>query len=89
MSVGGKVKDCLIFENRVFINTIDGLVECAINVERDSNSETVVPGDFVWWQGNRAFWTTKDKISQVDTVLVRRGFSGVPWPHDMPATKGK
>jgi len=88
MSVGGKVIDQKIFDDKVYINTSDGS-ECAIYVERDKNSERVRVDDIVWWQGNRAFWTTKDRKSQVEIVLKRRGFSGVPYPHDMLEVKPK
>ena len=88
MSVGGKVKDVLIHENRVFINTIDDGYECAIYVERDRNSERVSSGDTVWWQGERAYWTTEDEEIE-ECTLKRRGFSGVPWPHDVPVVEPK
>ncbi len=88
MSVGGKVIDHKIFDEKVYINTDDGS-QCAIYVERDANSEKVQSGDIVWWQGDRAFWTTKDRKSQVETVLKRRGFSGVPYPHDEPVVHPK
>ncbi len=88
MSVGGKVIDHKIFDEKVYINTTDGS-ECAIYVERDKNSESVSINDVVWWQGDKAYWTTKDRKAQVETVLFRRGFSGVPYPHDKPEVKPK
>ena len=88
MSVGGKVVDHKIFDEKVYINTNDGS-ECAIYVERDENSEKVKIGDVVWWQGDRAFWTTEDRKTEVETALKRRGFSGVPYPHDQPTVQAK
>lgn len=88
MSIGGEVKDVLIHDNRVFINIIDDGYECAIYVERDRNSEMVTPGDRIWWQCDNAYWTNKDEeISECR--LKRRGFSGVPWPHDTPVVEPK
>jgi len=85
VSVGGKVIDHKIFDESVYINTSDGS-ECAIYVERDMNSERVSIGDTVWWQGNSAYWTTGDE--EIDECrLIRRGFSGVPYPHDKPEVK--
>lgn len=89
MSVGGKVINHKIFDESVYIDTDDDGCKCAIYVERDANSEKVSIGDIVWWQGERAFWTTKDRKTEVETVLTRRGFSGVPYPHDKPVVQPK
>ena len=75
MSVGGKVCDIARDVYRVWINTDDGSCKCAIYVKRDHNSENVTRGDVVWWQGRKAFWTTKDRTSQIETVLHRIGYS--------------
>ncbi len=82
MSVGGKVIDHKIFDEKVYIDTDDNGSKCAIYVERDKHSESVRVGDIVWWQGVKAYWTTSDRKTQVETVLHRRGYSGVPYPHD-------
>lgn len=89
MSVGGKVIDHKIFDEKVYIDTYDDGCKCAIYVERDANSEKVKAGDIVWWQGLKAYWTTKDRKTQVETVLTRRSFSGVPYPHDEPVVYPK
>ena len=82
MSVGRKVIESIIFEDKVYINTKDGGAERAIIVDRDANSENVEAGDIVSWQGNRAFWTTSDRETKVKAVLSRRGFSGSFDAHD-------
>lgn len=80
MSVGGKVIDIVRDTETVWINTDDGYEKCAIYVNRDSNSERVTIGDIVWWQGRIAYWTTADRISEVETELTRHGYSGVKRP---------
>lgn len=84
MSVGGKVIEVLTLDEKIWINTDDGTCECAIYVERDANSEQVKSGDVVWWQGSRAFWTTKDRKTHIEKVLIRIGFSGVSRPLSKP-----
>lgn len=88
MSVGGKVIDHKIFNETVYINTSDDS-ECAIYVERDKNSELVKVNDIVWWQGNKAYWTTEDRKTKVEVVLNRRGFSGAPYPEETTEVKPK
>ena len=80
MSVGGKVTEVIVQEDRVYIDTDDSGDKCAIFVERDKNSEQVAPEDIVWWQGNDAYWTTADRETVVERTLKRRGFSGVNRP---------
>lgn len=89
MSVGGEVLEVIPFGDKIFINTIEKIrsddgfrygAKCAINVEKDGNSVKVKPGDIVWWQGNKAYWTTKDRKTEIETILKRVGFSGVNRP---------
>ena len=82
MSVGGNVTDVLVQKDRVYINTNDGSCDCAIFVEKDSNSEKVKINDVVWWQGDWAYWTTADRESVIEQKLKRRGFSGVQKPQE-------
>jgi len=89
MSVGGKVIKHKIFDDKVYIDTDDDGCKCAIYVERDVNSEKVKEGDIVWWQSGKAYWTTEDRKTEIETVLIKRGFSGVPYPHDMPVVQPK
>jgi len=79
MSVGGRVIEVIVQNERVYIDTNDGSYDCAIFVERDENSEQVKSGDTVWWQGREAYWTTAD-VKVVERVLKRRGYSGVKRP---------
>jgi len=81
MSVGGKVVTVSIQDDVVFIDTIDHGEKCAIYVKRDQKSEQVKPFDIVWWQGNTAYWTTADRETEVETKLIRQGYSGVKSPN--------
>jgi len=80
MSVGGKVIEVVKAQNKIWINTLDHKDECAIYVEIGNDSKKVIPGDIVWWQGNNAFWTTKDRKTEIETKLKRIGCSGVSRP---------
>lgn len=89
MSVGGKVIDVVRMPERIWINTNDGYSKCAIYVERDENSEQVTKGDIVWWQGRKAYWTTADRTTHVETVLHRIGYSGVKSNHLQSVTRAE
>lgn len=88
MSVGGRVVETIVLPDRVWVNTDDSRDEhrpnlCAIYVERTPESRTIAPGDCVWWQGERAFWTPRSigaDVPFVDRKLKRIGFSGVNRP---------
>ena len=97
--VGGEVIEVAILKDRVFIDCRDRTYErdtCAIYVERSPNALRVRPGDMVWWQGYRAFWTPKanrltDEESKkkghkagvdYEIELIRIGYSGVDRPAD-------
>lgn len=86
MSVGGRVVETIVLDDRVWVNTVDdprGRNQCAIYVERTPESRTISPGDVVWWQGAWAFWTpvlTTKERPFVERKLKRIGFSGVPKP---------
>jgi len=81
MSVGGKVTEVIVLDDVVYIDTIDHKEECAIYVKRNQDSEAIMPGDVVWWQGRIAYWTTADRTSVVEKPLTRHGFSGVTRPN--------
>lgn len=53
--------------------------ECAIYIKRPSPRD-VKPGDKVWWQGRKAFWTPQD-LSETEVPLERVGFSFDPRNH--------
>lgn len=95
MSCGGIVVETIICPNgRVWINTKEKEYyrsECAIYVKDSPQARCVAVGDSVWWQGNQAFWTPKDKCGKpierkdgkcnvANVVLERIGFSGVKRP---------
>lgn len=87
--VGGKVIETIECGEKIWINcqeyleTTNELLNntCGIYVENTSKSRSISEGDIVWWQGNRAMWTAKDKnghtIGKSDTILKKIGFSGV------------
>lgn len=89
MSVGGKVVESIVLEDRVWVNTHDGGSgcrkmtckghTCAIYVERTPESRTISEGDSLWWQGDFAFWTPVNRAFS-DYRLKRIGFSGVSHP---------
>jgi hypothetical protein len=89
MSVGGVVCDIGRFDGKVWINTREpGSGElCAIYVKEDENSVKVTKGDIVWWQGRKAYWTTADRVSNVETVLKRVGYSHAGKPRHMNAVE--
>lgn len=93
MSCGGIVIETIAVKNRIWINTKEKeyyRTECAIYVEDTPEARCVSKGDTVWWQGDKAYWTPKDKngnpIERKDgkyvanVVLKRIGFSGVKRP---------
>lgn len=81
MSVGGKVVETIVLEDRVWVNTRDRTYgdECAIYVERTPESRAISEGDSLWWQSGWAFWTPRNGAFE-DRRLNRIGFSGVSRP---------
>lgn len=82
MSVGGTVMEVIPHLKGVWINTKEKPTynnTIAINVESNSESLSIRPGDKVWWHGDWAYWTKKDG-SIVDKRLPRIGFRGVGRP---------
>lgn len=94
MSIGGTVTETIILPDKIWINTKEKehyRSECAIYVEDSPAARCVSKGDTVWWQGNTAYWTPKNKNGQPierkdgkcsvsDIKLKRQGFSGVKRP---------
>ncbi len=87
MSVGGKVIETLVLADKVWVNTSDHGDECAIYVERTPESRTIGEGDSVWWQGERAFWTPRNRAFR-DRPLQRIGCSGVSRPTASASDRG-
>ncbi len=100
MSVGGTVVETIVVTahgkkpTTVWIDTREKphyLSTTAIYVEDSPEARCVDVGDTVWWQGNVAYWTPKDKrgepieradkkLNVANVPLKRRGFSGVSRP---------
>jgi len=95
--VGGEVTEAFIHpesQGKIYVNTKDKNAECAIYVERNILSEKIKPGDSLWWQGRKAYWTPKknrlfaeesEKLGHkcsidYDIPIPRIGFSGVERP---------
>ena len=77
MSVGGKVVETIVLDDRVWVDT----GECAIYVERSNEARAISDGDDVWWHGRTAFWTPRNRAF-ADYPLQRIGYSGVSRPTD-------
>lgn len=80
MSAGGRVEEIIVFGDKIYIDTFDGLEYCAIYVKRDEFSKQVQLEDIVWWHAAYAIWTPADR-SVRDVKLVRVGYSGVSRPN--------
>lgn len=65
-------------------NTFDDGRECAVYVQRSPASRSISEGDSLWWQGQSAYWTPKNRAFE-DLRLGRIGCSGV----SRPATGGE
>lgn len=85
MSVGGRVVETIVLEDRVWVNTEEPASGdlCAIYVERTPESRTIGEGDSLWWQGRTAYWTPTNRAFE-DMELERIGFSGVSRPEPEP-----
>jgi hypothetical protein len=80
--VGGKVVQVYRLPERAGIAWVNTYCDkekdyCAVLVE--VGDEDIRLGDILWWQSNRAMWTTPDRVRQ-DVSLKRIGFSGVHHP---------
>ena len=76
MSVGGKIKEVIkINDKKIWVNTINKRDECAIFL--DSNHLDMLPGDSLWWQSGKAYWTSNNYKTEDDIPFKKIGFSGV------------
>jgi len=83
MSVGGKVIEIVPCKNKIWVNTYDGHVECAIYVEPTNEARCIEQGDSFWWQGGNAYWTPQTHVKgpgEYDIKIPRIGSSGVNRP---------
>lgn len=88
--VGGTVIEVVDLATKVYINCVDKprgrkkADECAIYVERNSDSEQIDIGDIIWWQGQFAYWTPLNNLvcgRGYDIKIPRIGYSGVSRPN--------
>lgn len=86
MSVGGIVIKTVNCGDKVWINTLDNGVKCAIYVENIPAARCVQAGDIVWWQAGIAYWTTANK-KIIEYKLKKVGYSGIEVPSPAPCSK--
>lgn len=84
MSVGGKVVDVVpVSPAKWWVNTDDSKTGtpnlCAVFV--DPQGHVIAPGDSLWWQGGKCYWTPIDRpFGASDIELPKIGYSGVARP---------
>jgi hypothetical protein len=80
--IGGTVLEVCDVPNRpdvLYVNVMDrqsGLAtrqECAILVEKNSNSLRIEIGDAIWWQSGYAMWTPQSNRELEDGTLEEQG----------------
>jgi hypothetical protein len=76
--VGGKIIDIGLGSAKMSLWVQNRFDEIQIDVEPH---QRVSVGDFIWWQGRKAFLTKADR-SMVDMTLNRIGYSHPPHPKD-------
>ena len=88
--VGGIIVEAVrVSDEKAWLNCVDRSYpkeECAIYVKPAGHDIRV--GDALWWQGSSAMWTPRifgttehdPSRGEVETVLERIGYSGVPRP---------
>lgn len=81
--VGGIVITTIEGHNRVYINCKGTGCEkretCAIYVRKNVDAMSVRPGDWLWWQSGKAFWTPADKRFK-ERELEKVSYSGIKPP---------
>lgn len=89
MSVGGKVVEVVtVTAGKAWVNTDDSKPPrrpnfCAVYC--DPQGHEILPGDSLWWQGGRCYWTPRngqhgETFGAFDVPLPKIGFSGVNRP---------
>ena len=80
MSVGGRVVAVVpISPAKWWVNTKDTHSHCAVYV--DPQGQVIAPGDSLWWQGGKCYWTPMDRpFGASDIELPKIGYSGVARP---------
>lgn len=93
--VGGiviEVSELRLRPEVIFVDTHDTKYKqtCAILVEKNETSLKIEPGDSVWWQCGKAYWTPKANINKdisklkchvdYDIEIRKVGYSGLSHP---------
>ena len=89
MSVGGRVVEVMkVDAGKWWVNTDDAKPPhppnlCAVYV--DPEGHEIQPGDSLWWQGGKCYWTPRARPFGVFDIPLRKiGYSGVSRPKDQP-----
>ena len=95
MSVGGRVVEVVpVSPSKWWVNTDDndrrdqGSLPhlCAVYV--DPQGHVIAPGDSLWWQGGKCYWTPMDRpFGAFDIELPKIGYSGVQRPQGAETEK--
>jgi hypothetical protein len=82
--IGGRIRDIVRLEDKVWIETQDGLGHTnSICVIRTTTTERMAVGDHLWWGAGKAHWTPQD--IPLHTV----GSSGVLRPSEARREKAR
>lgn len=94
--IGGLVLETIILPDRVWVNCGErqSSSQCAIYVKRTPESERIMLGDKLWWQGGFAIWTpathlqgTGKQGKDYEVKIPRIGFSGASRPEEQCKTR--
>lgn len=85
--IGGRVIETVTLEDKIWLNVRDRTYPkdtCALYLARNADSEAIMVGDSIWWQGGFAFWTPASR-EVADRRIPRASYSGVDRPaeHDV------
>lgn len=68
--VGGKVIGVIVRGDKSLLNILDGRDECAVRcgLNRIDNGKIIRihPGDGVWWQAGKVYWTPVGSLCRYD-----------------------
>lgn len=62
---------------------------CAIRVKHSALSAQLKPGDLLWWQSGKAYWTPKPCDVRSDVPLDRVGYSHSSIPNEVMDAVGR
>ena len=72
--IGGTVVDMWRLEQDCISVVVKDTGLLCVRLDKEDNSLAISRGDSLWWQGDVALWTPKDR-SLVDVRIARRGCS--------------